>query len=288
MRAAVLFEKAAERVDLWPDRYAGDMVARQRKRRFLRPAFRFWIIDLVKAAIDAMACIAGDHMDLAYAFDHRVLADRNRQARLFDPAARIGRRWRNTGRVLLLLNGRRNAFDVAIEQARKERIRSCGLGCGWRRHIVLPNFDTDYVLVPRSLCSRVGRHRIAQQASRQFDAFTGHIIGRACPLLGIWRLITEIARVAFFRQQPEYLAPLNHAFAGWQTVRRASHAGNWTGRKVAVLETENLFGRHAFESAAGRAAAGKVVGVDEITAVFLARALNQLTQYAELIENGML
>src|SRR5262249_39104977 len=78
MRATVLFEKAAERVDLRPYRYAGNMVARQRKRCFLRPAFRFWIVDLVKAAIDTMARIAGDHIDLAHAFDHGVLADRNR------------------------------------------------------------------------------------------------------------------------------------------------------------------------------------------------------------------
>src|SRR5690348_14419169 len=89
MRAAILLDEAAEGIDLRTDRYAGDVIARQRKRRFLRPAFRFRIVDLVKAAIDAVARIAGDHVNFAHAFDHGVLADRNRQARLLDPAPRI-------------------------------------------------------------------------------------------------------------------------------------------------------------------------------------------------------
>src|SRR5215472_13591848 len=126
----------------------------------------------------------------------------------------------------------------------------------------------DYVLMSRSLGSRVGRHRVAQQASRQFDAFARHVIGRACPLFGIGRLVTEIAGIALFRQQPEHLAPRHHALAGRQTVGRPRHAGDGIGRKIAVLKTENLFCRHALESAAGRAAAGKVIGVDEVPAVF--------------------
>src|SRR5215472_18080968 len=115
MRAAVLLEKTAEGVALGPNRNAGDMVARQRKRRLLRPAFRLRIVDLVKAAIDAVARIAGDHMNYAHAFDHRMLADWYRQARLFAPSPGIGRDRDNASHVALLLDGRRNAGDVAIE-----------------------------------------------------------------------------------------------------------------------------------------------------------------------------
>src|SRR5262249_23574108 len=91
MRAAILLEKTAERVNLPSDRHAGDVIARQGKRRLLRPAFRFWIVDLVKAAIDAVARIAGDHMNFAHAFDHRMLAYGDRQSRLLHPSPRIGR-----------------------------------------------------------------------------------------------------------------------------------------------------------------------------------------------------
>src|SRR5215472_4222243 len=117
MRAAVLLEKTAEGVALGPNRNAGDMVARQRERRLLRPALRFGIVDLVKAAIDAVARIAGDHMNFAHAFDHRMLADRYRQARLLDPSSRIGRGRGNAGDITLLRHARGNAGDVAIEQA---------------------------------------------------------------------------------------------------------------------------------------------------------------------------
>jgi hypothetical protein len=115
MRAAILLDEAAEGINLRTDRHPGDMIARQRKRRLRRPAFRFWIEDLVKAAIDAVARIAGDHVNFAHAFDHRMLADRNRQARLLDPASRIGRGGRNAGQVTLLRDGCRNAGDGAIE-----------------------------------------------------------------------------------------------------------------------------------------------------------------------------
>src|SRR6266481_5815091 len=104
MRATVLLDEAAERVDLRPDGDAGHMIAWQWKRCLLRPAFRFGIVDLVKAAIDAMTRIAGYHMNLAHAFDHRMLADRNRQAPLLDPAAGIGGHRRNAGHVALLLH----------------------------------------------------------------------------------------------------------------------------------------------------------------------------------------
>ena len=62
MRATVLLDEAAERVDLRPDGDAGHMIAWQWKRGLLRPIFRFEIVDLVKAAIDAMTRVAGDHM----------------------------------------------------------------------------------------------------------------------------------------------------------------------------------------------------------------------------------
>src|SRR5205814_8923974 len=55
MRAAILLEKTAEGEDLGPDRHAGDMVTRQRERRFLRPVFGFRIVDLMKPAIDPVA-----------------------------------------------------------------------------------------------------------------------------------------------------------------------------------------------------------------------------------------
>src|SRR6266700_3245317 len=67
MRATVLLDEAAERVDLRPDGDAGHMIAWQWKRRLLRPAFPFGIVDLMKAAIDAMTGIAGNHMNLSHA-----------------------------------------------------------------------------------------------------------------------------------------------------------------------------------------------------------------------------
>ena len=196
MRAAILLDEAAERVNLRSDRHAGDMIAGQRKRRFLRPAFRLGIVDLVKAAIDAVARIAGDHVNFAHAFDHRVLADRNRQARLLDPSARIGRDRGNAGHVTLLLDRRRNAGDVAIEQTGEQRIACCGLRCGCQCHCSPPGVGL--VVVERS-SDGVGRNRVAQQHAGQFDALARHIVGRARPLLGIGRLVAEITGVALFR-----------------------------------------------------------------------------------------
>ena len=138
MRAAILLDEAAEGVSLRTDRHAGDMVAGQRKRRFLRPAFRLGIVDLVKATVDPVARIAGDHVNFAHAFDHRMLAHRNRQARLLDPSPGIGRDWGNAGHVTLLVDRRRNAGDVAIEQAGEQRIAGCGLRCGCQCHLSPP------------------------------------------------------------------------------------------------------------------------------------------------------
>jgi hypothetical protein len=88
--------------------------------------------------IDAMTCIAGDHVNFARAFDHRVLANRNRQPRLLDPSPRIGRDRRYAGHVALLFDGRRNAGDIAIEQTREQRIARRCFRCDWRRHFLLP------------------------------------------------------------------------------------------------------------------------------------------------------
>src|SRR5450759_1057553 len=99
MRAAVLFDEAAEGVDLRADRNAGDMIARQREGCLQRPGAGLGIEHLMEIAIDAMARIAGDHVDLALTFDHGVFAGRDRQPRLLDPFPWIDGLGRNAGHV---------------------------------------------------------------------------------------------------------------------------------------------------------------------------------------------
>ena len=127
VRAAVLLDEAAEGVDLVADRHAGDVVARRREGGLQRPFLGLGVVDLVVIAVDTVAGIAGDDVDLALAFDDRVLAGRDRQSRLLDPAPGIGRLGRDAGDVALLLDGRRNVGDRAVAKPGEQRI---GLAVG--------------------------------------------------------------------------------------------------------------------------------------------------------------
>src|SRR6187551_2729038 len=76
----------------------------------------------MEVAVDTMARIAGDDVDLALTFDHRVFAGRNRQPRLLDPFAGIGGLGRGTGQVALLLGRLRNFGDRAVVETGVQRI----------------------------------------------------------------------------------------------------------------------------------------------------------------------
>ena len=68
----------------------------------------------MKVAVDPMARIAGNDVNLALAFDYGVFAGWDRKPRLFDPLPRIGGFGRNAAHIALLLDDRRNGGDRAI------------------------------------------------------------------------------------------------------------------------------------------------------------------------------
>ena len=121
VRAAVLFDEAAERIDLRSDRDAGNVVARMREGGLERPLLRLRVVDLMEGLIDAMLGIAGDDVDLALAFDHGVLAGRDRQPRHLHPAAGVGRLRRDASHVALLFDGLRDVGDGLVVETEKER-----------------------------------------------------------------------------------------------------------------------------------------------------------------------
>ena len=121
MRAAVLLDETAEGVNLGADGNAGDVIARMRECRLQRPGFRCRVIDLMEILIDAMLGIAGNAVDLAAAFDHSVLAGRNRHTRLLDPLAGIGGFRRNARHVALFLHRCRDRGDRLVVQPEKNR-----------------------------------------------------------------------------------------------------------------------------------------------------------------------
>ena len=125
MRAAVLLDEAAECVNFRADRSAGDVVARVREGRLQRPGLARRIVDLVKALIDPVLGVTGDGVDFALALDHRVLAGRDRHARLFHPFARIGRLGRDAHHVALLLDGLGDFGDRLVVQAEEKRKFFC-------------------------------------------------------------------------------------------------------------------------------------------------------------------
>src|SRR5581483_8068988 len=126
MGAAVLLDEAAEGIDLAADRDAGDVIAWDRERRFQRPLTALRIEHLMEIAVDAMARVAGDDVNLARAFDDGVFAGRNRKPRLLDPAAGVLRHRRDARHVALLLHARRNLGDLAIVETREQRIGGFG------------------------------------------------------------------------------------------------------------------------------------------------------------------
>jgi hypothetical protein len=121
MRATVLLDEAAERVDLRADGNASHVVAGVRKRRLERPRFRRWVIDLMKILIDAVLGVAGNAVDFAAAFDDGVLAGRDRHARLLDPFAGVSRLGRDAGHIALLLDRCRYRGDGSVVEAEKNR-----------------------------------------------------------------------------------------------------------------------------------------------------------------------
>src|SRR5262249_62353210 len=121
MRTAVLLDEAAERVNLRSDRATGHVVAGEREGRLNPPTSGFWIEHLVKILVDAMLCVAGDGVDLALAFDHRMLAGRDRHARLLDPFAGISGLGRDAGHVALFLDRFGNVGYRLVIQTEKER-----------------------------------------------------------------------------------------------------------------------------------------------------------------------
>jgi hypothetical protein len=127
MRTAVLLDEAAEGVDFCADPNAGDVIARQRERRFERPGAGRRIEHLVEIAVHPVARVASDNVNVSHAFDHRVLAHRDRQARLLDPAAAVRRLPCDARHVALLFDARRDGGDGAVVETDKERIaRSVG------------------------------------------------------------------------------------------------------------------------------------------------------------------
>jgi hypothetical protein len=64
-------------------------------------------------------------MNFPLAFDHGMLARRNRHARLLDPFAGVCGLRRNTRHVALFLNGLRNVGDGLVVQTEKERKFFC-------------------------------------------------------------------------------------------------------------------------------------------------------------------
>src|SRR4029450_11328989 len=99
MRTAILLDEAAKSVDLRADRNSGDMVAREREGRLQRPAAAFRIEHLMKILVDPVLGVAGNRMNFALTFDHRMLAGWDRHARLFEPFAGIGGLGRDAGHV---------------------------------------------------------------------------------------------------------------------------------------------------------------------------------------------
>src|SRR5581483_3573884 len=106
----------AECVNLRTDGDARNVIARYRKRRLQRPGTRFGVVDLMEIGVEAMSRVAGNDVDVALALDHGVLAGRDRQPRLLDPAAWITGLRRNAGDVALLFDRRRDRRDRAIVQ----------------------------------------------------------------------------------------------------------------------------------------------------------------------------
>src|SRR5262245_32694593 len=121
MRAAILLDEAAKGVDFRANRNPGDMVAREREGCLQRPDAAFRIEHLMKILVDAVLGVAGNRMNFALALDDRMLAGRDRHARLFDPFAGIGGLGRDAGHVALLLDGFGNVGDRLVVQAEKER-----------------------------------------------------------------------------------------------------------------------------------------------------------------------
>ena len=121
MRAAVLFDKAAERVDFRADRHAGHVIAGQREGCLQRPGSGFGVENLMEVLVDAMLRVAGDRVDFALAFDDGMFAGRDRHARLLDPFAGIGGFRRDARHVALLLDRLGNVGDRFVVQAEKER-----------------------------------------------------------------------------------------------------------------------------------------------------------------------
>jgi hypothetical protein len=60
MRAAVLLDETAERIDLGADRDAGDVIAWVREGRLQQPGAGFRVEHLMEGLINAMLCIACD------------------------------------------------------------------------------------------------------------------------------------------------------------------------------------------------------------------------------------
>jgi hypothetical protein len=75
----------------------------------------------MKILVDPVLGVAGNRMNFALTFDHRMLAGRDGHARLFDPFAGIGGLGRDAGHVALLLDGFGNVGDRLVVQAEKER-----------------------------------------------------------------------------------------------------------------------------------------------------------------------
>jgi hypothetical protein len=84
----------------------------------------------MQISVDAMARIASNAMDLALAFDHGVLAGRDRHARLLEPFAWVGGLRRDADHVALLRDRLRNVGDGLVVQTEKERkFLFCCHGC---------------------------------------------------------------------------------------------------------------------------------------------------------------
>src|SRR5437879_13914533 len=130
----------------------------------------------------------------------------------------------------------------------------------------------EFILASRD----VAGNGVGDKLPGQRDALARDLVGRSLPLLRVGRLVAEIAGVALLREEAEHVVPFDDALAGRQPIGRPPHAGNRIGRKVAVLETENLLPRHVRESSAGRAAAGEMIGIDQVTAVRPGGAPEQL------------